>query len=195
MSERVRDVLLNLVVAGGLLGDRRAHPASVDTRRQRHADVAGRRRRRSRRCSSAAHGCCRASRSVVPHDGRSACRSGRRCSSPAAAPLEAIIDVTLLRRFAFDQRLERTRDVVLLGLVVAPVGASSRPSSALRRRSLAGAYPAERLSVFPGALVAARTGSACRSSSRWRLTWARSRPIDWTWPRIAEGVALSSPAC
>ena len=56
--------------------------------------------------------------------------------------LEAIVDVTLLRRFAFDPKLERTRDVVLLGLVVAPVGAFVTAIVGATATLMAGAYPA-----------------------------------------------------
>ena len=168
MSERVRDVLLNLVVAGLLLGDRRADAPAVDARRHASRRCGRPPAWRSRRCCSAAQRLLPGiAARIASHDGGFACRSGRRCSSPAAASSKRSIDVTLLRRFAFDARLERVRDVVLLGLVVAPVGAFVAAIVGTYGDAAGRRVPRERLLYSPGALVDAQLARACRSSSRW----------------------------
>ena len=103
--------------------------------------------------------------------------------------LEAIVDVTLLRRFAFDAKLERTRDVVLLGLVVAPVGAFVAAIVGSTATVLAGAYPA---SDYPRALLLwwLRNWLGVQVVATLILAWATSRRITWTWQRIVEGGAL-----
>src|SRR5688572_21444338 len=63
----------------------------------------------------------------------------------AGALFEVMIDVKLLRRFGFDERLERVRDAVLLGLVVAPAGAFVAAVFGATATLLSGAYPASDL--------------------------------------------------
>ena len=114
--------------------------------------------------------------------------------TPPVAPLVAagmvvqvFVDVRLLRRFAFHDRLERIRDpLVLLGVTCVgavasavfgtiAVGIDSIPDST----PLIGGFVIWWMRDWLGALIV----------SSLILTWARSRPIAWTRPRIAEAIA------
>ncbi|MGE4067270.1 MAG: MASE1 domain-containing protein [Vicinamibacterales bacterium] len=107
----------------------------------------------------------------------------------AGTVLEAWIDVALLRRLGFDERLERTRDPLLMTLVAAPAGAAVSAA--------AGAAALAAMGVAPAALTHDALIWWIRS---WLgvvvglplvLTWARGRPIDWTRRRVAELLALA----
>jgi signal transduction histidine kinase/CheY-like chemotaxis protein len=106
----------------------------------------------------------------------------------AGMVLQVVVDARLLQRLDFDQRLERIRDplvlagVTLVGAAVAAVfGLISvlvdpvADDSALLR----GAF-VWWMRDWLGALIVASLA----------LTWARSRPIHWTGPRIAEAIAV-----
>ena len=107
----------------------------------------------------------------------------------AGAVLEVLIDVTLLRRFGFGERLERVRDAVLLGLVVAPAGAFAAAVFGATATLLSGAFPASDLPYWL-AIWWMRNWLGVQIVVALAMTWARSRPIDWTWPRAIEGVGV-----
>jgi signal transduction histidine kinase/ActR/RegA family two-component response regulator len=107
----------------------------------------------------------------------------------AGAILETVVDIKLLRRFAFDERLERVRDVIVLGLVVAPAGALVFAVVRATATLLAGQYAANEFPLVIvhgwmrnclGVLVVVALVTTC----------TRSRPVRWTWRRRVEAIAL-----
>jgi signal transduction histidine kinase/CheY-like chemotaxis protein len=99
--------------------------------------------------------------------------------------LQVVVDARLLQRFDFDQRLERVRDPLVLAAV-----------------TLAGAAAAAVLGLV--GLMLNSVDVTWQGFFVWwmrdwlgallvvslALTWTRSRPIQWTGPRIAEAMAL-----
>ena len=104
--------------------------------------------------------------------------------------LETMIDVKLLRRFGFDARLERVRDVLILGLVAAPAGAVVSALIGTTTTLLAGRYPASAF-LFNLLLWWMRNTLGVQIVVALAMTWARSRMIQWTWQRAVEAVALT----
>ncbi len=107
----------------------------------------------------------------------------------AGTVIEAMIDVKLLRRFGFDERLERVRDALLLGLVVAPAGAFMAAVLGATATLLSGAFPASEL-PYALAIWWMRNCLGVQIVVALVATWARSRPIEWTWKRSSEAVGL-----
>ena len=102
--------------------------------------------------------------------------------------LEAVVDREVLRRLGFNDRLDRPRDLLTLFVVAAPTGALASAAVGGLALWIQGHALAELpFDVFVwwirsllGVLVVAPL----------ILAWTRGRPIVWTWPRLAEGVAL-----
>jgi signal transduction histidine kinase/CheY-like chemotaxis protein len=103
--------------------------------------------------------------------------------------LQVVVDARLLQRFNFDQRLERIRDpLVLAGVTL--VGAA-----------VAAVFGMASVLVHPGAdnplwlrgffLWWMRDWLGALIVASLALTWVRSRPIQWTGPRIAEAIAVA----
>jgi signal transduction histidine kinase/ActR/RegA family two-component response regulator len=103
--------------------------------------------------------------------------------------LETVIDVKLLRRFAFDERLQRVRDVLVLGLVVSPAGAVVSAVVGATATLFAGEYAD---SEFPLAIVHwwMRNCLGVLIVVALVTTCARSRPVRWNWGRVVEAVAV-----
>jgi signal transduction histidine kinase/CheY-like chemotaxis protein len=104
------------------------------------------------------------------------------------AMLETVIDVKLLRRFAFDARLERVRDVLILGLVVAPAGSLISALVGATATLLTGQHSE---GGFPLAIVHwwMRNCLGVLIVGALVMSWARSRPVRWTWGRVIEALA------
>ena len=103
----------------------------------------------------------------------------------AGAVFEVLIDVTLLRRFGFDERLERVRDALLLG--------RRRARRCLCRRGfgatatlLSGAFSADAL-PYSLAIWWMRNWLGVQIVVALVADMGASRPIDWTWQRSIEG--------
>jgi signal transduction histidine kinase len=109
----------------------------------------------------------------------------------AGTVLETIIDVQLLRRFGFDERLARVRDVLVLGLVAAPMGAVVSALIGTTVTLLVGRYPGSDF-LFNLPLWWMRNWLGVQIIGALALTWARARPVQWTWKRIAEAAALTA---
>ena len=101
--------------------------------------------------------------------------------------LQVTVDARLLERLKFDQRLERIRDPLVLASVTllgAGVAAVFGTMSVLL--DSAASNPAWQglliwwMRDWLGALIVVSLA----------LTWVRSRPMQWTGPRIAEAIAL-----
>jgi len=102
--------------------------------------------------------------------------------------LQVVVDARLLQRLDFDQRLERIRDplvltcVTLLGAAVAAVfgmtGVLFDPAAG--NPAWLQGFLIWWMRDWLGALIIASLA----------LTWVRSRPIQWTGPRIAEAIAV-----
>jgi signal transduction histidine kinase/CheY-like chemotaxis protein len=103
--------------------------------------------------------------------------------------LEALIDVYLLNRFAFDARLQRVRDALLLGLVAAPVGAFVAAVIGATATLLADNYPA---SDFPYSLALwwMRNCLGVQIFAALLLTWTHSKRIRWTRARGFEAAGV-----
>src|SRR4029450_3436079 len=105
----------------------------------------------------------------------------------AGTVLETVIDVKLLRHFGFDPRLERVRDVLVLGLVAAPAGAVASALIGTTTTLLVGRYPSSDF-LFNLLLWWMRNCLGVQIVVALVVTWARSRTIQWTWKRTMEGI-------
>ena len=106
----------------------------------------------------------------------------------AGMVLQLLTDTRLLRRFSFDPRLERIRDpLVLAGValfgagIAAAIGAFSLQSGLTGEGATLDAFLLWWMRDWLGAIL---SGSLV-------LTWARSKPIEWTGARIAEACGIS----
>jgi signal transduction histidine kinase/ActR/RegA family two-component response regulator len=107
----------------------------------------------------------------------------------AGTVLETMVDFELLRHFKFDPRLERVRDVLILGLVAAPAGAFASAAVGTSVTLFAGRYPASDF-AFNFLLWWMRNWLGVQIVVALAATWAHSRMIHWTWRRKAEAIAL-----
>jgi signal transduction histidine kinase/CheY-like chemotaxis protein len=103
--------------------------------------------------------------------------------------LQTVVDVYLLRRFQFDERLERVRDPLLL-TGVAALGATVSASIGSPALYASGMMPAGDSIAWGWTLWWLRDWLGVQLVVALVLAWTRSRPIAWTWPRIAEAIAL-----
>ncbi|MBA3271603.1 MAG: MASE1 domain-containing protein [Acidobacteria bacterium] len=101
--------------------------------------------------------------------------------------LEALNDVRLLQRFEFDERLERVRDPLILS-AVSLVGAAVAGVLGMLAIVVNGTAAPEPLVAF--VLWWMRDWIGVQLVVALVATWARSRRLDWTWPRLAEAIAL-----
>jgi signal transduction histidine kinase/CheY-like chemotaxis protein len=103
--------------------------------------------------------------------------------------IQPVLVVRILRALKFDARLERVRDPIILSLIAGPVGALVAASFVIGINFLFGR-------VEPGGFLYALTLWMLRDCLGTSITatlifaWAKGRTPVWTWPRIAEGVAL-----
>jgi len=96
--------------------------------------------------------------------------------------LEALIDVRLLQRFEFDERLERVRDPLILS-AVSLAGAAVAGVLGMLAIVVNGTAAPEPLVAF--VLWWMRDWLGVQIVVALVATWARSRRLDWTWPRLA----------
>jgi signal transduction histidine kinase/CheY-like chemotaxis protein len=108
----------------------------------------------------------------------------------AGTVLETIVDVKLLRRFGFDARLERVRDVLLLGLVVAPAGSLVSALIGATATLFAGQYAAADF-AFTVMFWWMRNCLGVQIVVALIMTWTRARAMQWTWPRAMEAGAVA----
>ena len=100
---------------------------------------------------------------------------------------QAVVNVALLRRFAFDARLERIRDpLVLLGVTAA--GAAI--SAAFGLLAILVDETPDNVWLRPFVIWWMRDWLGTLVVSSLILTWVKSQPLRWTKPRIVEAVAI-----
>ena len=107
----------------------------------------------------------------------------------ASVLLEPLIDSKLLRRFGFDDRLERVRDPLLLALV-ALVGSFVTIVIVVAIGYIVGLVRAENV-LTNVTMWWFRFALGVQIVASLILAWTRSSPIDWTPARIAEAAAAS----
>ncbi|MDP2321693.1 MAG: MASE1 domain-containing protein [Acidobacteriota bacterium] len=106
-----------------------------------------------------------------------------------AQVVQPVIVVRILRALKFDARLERVRDPIILSLVAGPAGALAAATFVVGVHFVAGRVaPGEFLYGLGLWMLRDWLGTMVMASLIFSWTRGRSRP--WTWPRIAEGVAL-----
>ncbi len=99
------------------------------------------------------------------------------------------IAARMLRALKFDPRLERARDAVILSLVVAPVGALVAALVSVTLQYVGG-------ELGPGGFMYGvvlwwlRDWLGVMITATLIFAWVNGRAVVWTWPRIAEAVAL-----
>jgi signal transduction histidine kinase/CheY-like chemotaxis protein len=103
--------------------------------------------------------------------------------------LEAAVDVTLLRRFDFDPRLQRVRDVLILGLIVAPAGAFVSAVFGSTATLLSDAFPPGDL-AYSLVIWWMRNCLGVQIVVSLVMTWVHSRPTRWSWQRRVEALAV-----
>jgi signal transduction histidine kinase len=103
--------------------------------------------------------------------------------------IEPIIDVRILRRLKFDERLERVRDPLVLSLVAAPAGSLVLAVIAVTSYCISGRVPWDQFGLH---LIQwwFRNWLGVMTGATLIFAWASGRAIRWTWPRVAEGAAL-----
>ncbi|MEW6320893.1 MAG: MASE1 domain-containing protein [Acidobacteriota bacterium] len=107
----------------------------------------------------------------------------------AGAALEALAASYLLKRFAFDPRMERVRDPLLLIAVVAPLAAVVEALVGTTSTFLAGQFGGGEL--FASAVLWwARHWLGIVLGAALVFAWTRGRGVPWTPARAAEAVAL-----
>ena len=106
-----------------------------------------------------------------------------------ATVLEAVVDVGVLRRLAFDRRLERVRDVLILIFVAAPAGALLFALIATMAGIFAGQSSPADLPYSIGMLWM-RNSLGVQLVLALALTAAAWKKVSWTWQRRGEAVAL-----
>jgi signal transduction histidine kinase/CheY-like chemotaxis protein len=106
----------------------------------------------------------------------------------AGMVLQVVVNARLLRHFAFDQRLERVRDPLLLAAVTC-VGAVVSALFGIAGITV-GAIPTT--NDLPSGLMVwwMRDWLGSLVMVSLILTWAKSRAIEWTAPRIAEAIGM-----
>jgi signal transduction histidine kinase/CheY-like chemotaxis protein len=105
------------------------------------------------------------------------------------ATLATAVALALLRRLRFDGRLERVRDVLELGLLVAPLGALVSAAVGATATFLFEPFPASD-AAYVFLLWWMRDWLGVQIVAALALTWARSRRLQWTTHRIAEATAI-----
>jgi signal transduction histidine kinase len=106
-----------------------------------------------------------------------------------AALIQPIVDVRILRWFKFDEKLERVRDPIILSLAAGPAGALLAALASVTLQLLNGQY---RLENFGYQLVLwwLRDWLGVMTTATLIFTWLSTRPMQWTWARVGEGVGL-----
>ena len=102
--------------------------------------------------------------------------------------LQVIVDARLLERLKFDKRLERIRDpLVLASVTLLGAGVAAVFGRLTRTRRI----PRPSNPAWQGLLIWwMRDWLGAQIVVALALTWVRSRPVQWTGPRIAEAIAL-----
>ncbi len=103
--------------------------------------------------------------------------------------VQPIVDVRIMRAMKFDPRLERVRDPLIVSMAAAPAGAFLSAILALGIYYVAGRTPADRFGYELG-LWWIRDWLGVMVTAPLVLAWVYGREIDWTWRKIAEGLAL-----
>ena len=99
------------------------------------------------------------------------------------------LDTRLLRTLKFDVRLERTRDALILSLVVAPIGALAVALASVTLEVLTGLVP-QRDFVYEFALWWLRDWLGVMIVTTLIFAWRGGRVIAWTKRRLIEAAAL-----
>jgi signal transduction histidine kinase/CheY-like chemotaxis protein len=103
--------------------------------------------------------------------------------------LEAFIDVRIMKALRFDDRLERTRDVLTLVFAVAPAGGLASATVGNLALVSFGARPMAEL-PYDWVLWWMRDWLGVVVVASLILTMVRPRPIAWTWRRTLEGLGV-----
>jgi signal transduction histidine kinase len=103
--------------------------------------------------------------------------------------VQPVIAVRVLRALKFDPRLERVRDPVALLLVAGPLGALAAALIAVPVYLTLDVYPAQS-APYNFLLWFLRDWLGVMVTTPLLFAWVYGRPIEWTWRRIGEGVAL-----
>ena len=113
---------------------------------------------------------------------------------PAAAVLalaqiaQPLIDVRIMRALKFNPKLESIRDPLILSLAAGAAGAFVAALLAVAVHFALGNRPTDLLYDFT--LWWVRDWLGVMVTAPLVFAWLYGRPIAWTWPRIAEAVAL-----
>ncbi len=106
-----------------------------------------------------------------------------------AQVVQPLVVVRILRALKFDQRLERVRDPVILTAVAGPAGALAAAAIIVGGSFVAGGLAAGEL-LYEITLWWLRDWLGTVVTATLIFSWVSGRAITWTWPRIAEAIAL-----
>ncbi|HWI16609.1 MAG TPA: MASE1 domain-containing protein, partial [Vicinamibacterales bacterium] len=103
--------------------------------------------------------------------------------------IQPVVAVRILRTMSFDPRLERVRDPVILMMVAGPIGALAAAIPAITIQHLFGLYSSQYVPYY-FTLWFLRDWLGVMVTAPLIFAWLYGRPIEWTWKRIGEGLAL-----
>jgi signal transduction histidine kinase/ActR/RegA family two-component response regulator len=106
-----------------------------------------------------------------------------------AQVVQPVVDVRIMRALNFDPKLERFRDPLIVSVIAGPVGAFFAALIAMTLYFVFGARPAEVL-PYDFMLWWMRDWLGVMVTAPLLFAWLYGRPIDWTWQRVGEGLAL-----
>ena len=106
-----------------------------------------------------------------------------------AQVVQPVIDVKIMKALNFDPRLERVRDPIILSLIAGPAGSLVAALLAVSLYSAFGARTGDAL-LYDFWLWWLRDWLGVMVTAPLVFAWVYGRPATWTWPRVAEVIAL-----
>ena len=103
--------------------------------------------------------------------------------------VQPVIDVRIMRALKFDPKLERVRDPIILSLAAGPAGAFLAALLAVAVYLTLGVRTVDTL-LYDFTLWWLRDWLGMMVTAPLVFAWLYGRPVEWTWRRIGEGVAL-----
>ena len=107
----------------------------------------------------------------------------------ASQVIHPLLVVRILRGLKFEPRLERVRDPIILSVVAGPAGALASGAFVIGVNFLAGRLESSTF-FYNLWLWVLRDWLGTMVVASFIFSWVKGRSAPWTWPRIAEGVAL-----
>ncbi|HEX6162907.1 MAG TPA: MASE1 domain-containing protein [Vicinamibacterales bacterium] len=102
---------------------------------------------------------------------------------------QPVVDVRIMKALGFDPRLERVRDPIILSVIAGPAGSFAAALIAVSLSFAFGARAADAL-WYDFVLWWLRDWLGVMVTAPLVFAWVYGRPTAWTWPRVAEMIAM-----